>query len=170
MEKVKVYIEIEKFSNIKYEYDKKHNKLCVDRILPYPYFYPYAYGFIPNTIALDNDELDICLITDISYKNDVLLEAYIIGGISMEDEKGMDEKILVVPVNEYDMMLNELEKNNIINDEKIDNILWFFSNYKNKTKNKWSKVHKVMTQHEAVELYHKCRCRYDVTLITENLN
>lgn len=160
MEKIRVYIEIEKFSNIKYEFDKKYNKLCVDRILPYPYFYPYAYGFIPGTMALDNDELDICLITDIPYKNDVLLEAYIIGGISMEDEKGMDEKILVVPVHEYDMF-NELEKKNIINEEKIDNILWFFSNYKNKTKNKWSKVHKVMSKEEAEELYHKCRCRHD---------
>jgi inorganic pyrophosphatase len=73
MEKIKVYIEIEKFSNIKYEFNKELNKLCVDRILPYPYFYPYAYGFIPNTKALDGDELDICVLTDIAYKNDVLL-------------------------------------------------------------------------------------------------
>ncbi len=161
MEKVRVFIEIEKNSNIKYEYDKKHNKLCVDRILPYPYFYPYAYGYIPETIALDNDELDICLLTDIPYKNDVLLDAYIVGGISMEDEKGMDEKILVVPVHEYDMF-NELEKKNIINDEKIDNIVWFFSNYKNKTKNKWSKVHKVMSIDEAVDLFKVCKNRYSV--------
>ena len=75
MEKIKVYIEIEKFSNIKYEFNKELNKLCVDRILPYPYFYPYAYGFIPNTKALDGDELDICVLTNIPYKNDVLLEA-----------------------------------------------------------------------------------------------
>ncbi len=153
MEKIKVYIEIEKFSNIKYEFNKELNKLCVDRILPYPYFYPYAYGFIPNTKALDGDELDICVITDIAYKNDVLLEAYILGGLVMEDEKGMDEKLLVVPVHEYDEM-NELDKLNVINNDKLSNIHWFFSNYKSKTKDKWSKVYNFIEKEEAVKLYH----------------
>ena len=50
---INAYIEIEQFSNIKYEYDKFMKELVVDRILPYPYYYPYAYGFIPHTLAED---------------------------------------------------------------------------------------------------------------------
>jgi inorganic pyrophosphatase len=56
-ETVRVYIEIEKHSNQKYEFNKTTNKLELDRVLPYPYFYPYAYGFIENTLAMDGDEL-----------------------------------------------------------------------------------------------------------------
>ena len=59
MEKLRIYLEIKKDSNIKYEFDKTKNELVVDRILPDPYYYPFAYGFIPNTLADDNDELDI---------------------------------------------------------------------------------------------------------------
>ena len=66
--KVRVYIEIEKHTNIKYEYDKTRQELVVDRILEYPYFYPYAYGFIPDTLADDDDDLDILLITDDSIR------------------------------------------------------------------------------------------------------
>ena len=53
--KIDVYIEIEQFSNIKYEYDKDKKELIIDRILDEPFVYPYAYGFIPNTLADDND-------------------------------------------------------------------------------------------------------------------
>ena len=71
MSKILAYLEIEKHSNIKYEYDKKFNKLMVDRVIPYPYFYPYSYGYIPNTLGKDNDELDILLITNEKYKNEI---------------------------------------------------------------------------------------------------
>ena len=159
MEKIPVYIEIEKYSNIKYEYNKLSNKLCVDRILPYPYFYPYAYGFIQDTKACDDDELDVCIISDIQYKNDILIEVYIIGGLVMEDEKGMDEKIFVIPVHEYELLENQdIEK--IITEDKLENISWFFSNYKNKTKDRWSKVYKFMSKNEAHKLYEDCKKRY----------
>jgi inorganic pyrophosphatase len=69
-EKIKVYIEIEKDTNIKYEFDKKLKELIVDRILPEPFKYPYAYGFIPNTLAMDGDDLDILVITDKHLIND----------------------------------------------------------------------------------------------------
>ena len=45
-QKVNVYIEIEKDTNIKYEINKENGKLEIDRVLPYPYFYPYAYGYL----------------------------------------------------------------------------------------------------------------------------
>jgi inorganic pyrophosphatase len=94
---VEVYIEIEKHSNYKYEYNKETNALELDRILPYPYFYPYAYGYIPNTLAMDGDDLDILIISDRdNIKKDTFYKVFIVGVLIMEDEKGMDEKVLCV--------------------------------------------------------------------------
>jgi inorganic pyrophosphatase len=120
--KISVYIEIEKSSNIKYEYDKIQKKLIIDRILDEPFVYPYAYGFIPNTLADDNDELDALIITDINIENDKFYNAYIIGSLIMEDEKGMDEKILCVLQEDY----NKIKDLDNLNDEIKDKIHYFF--------------------------------------------
>jgi inorganic pyrophosphatase len=157
MARVNVYIEIEQFSNIKYEYDKIQKKLVIDRILDDPYVYPYAYGYIPNTLADDNDELDILIISDISnksniiIKNDTYYDVYIIGCLVMEDEKGMDEKILCVSEQDY----NNIKDISDINDE-IKNIIFnFFSNYKNNSIEKWSKVVGFINKELSIELYKK---------------
>jgi len=99
--KVKVYIEIEKDSNVKYELNKETNTLEVDRILPYPYYYPYSYGFITNTLAMDNDELDALIITDKKIERDRFYDVYIVGVLIMSDEKGLDEKVLCVLEEDY---------------------------------------------------------------------
>jgi inorganic pyrophosphatase len=144
-----VHVEIEKHSNQKYEFDKESDKFILDRVLPYPYFYPYAYGYFKNTLGNDGDELDALIITDVTYRIDQFVDCLIVGGLVMEDEKGMDEKIFVVPINDKKYInMNEEEKNNIHND-----IIWFFSNYKSKEKNRWSKVHNLMTKEEAIKLY-----------------
>jgi inorganic pyrophosphatase len=148
---VNVYIEIEKHSNIKYEFNKENNRLEVDRILDYPYFYPYAYGFIPNTLADDNDELDILVITDKKLDIDKYYNVYIIGCLIMEDEKGMDEKVISVLEEDY----KNIKDIDDLSSEIKDNIHWFFSNYKNKTKGKWSKVIGYINKEESIKLYKK---------------
>lgn len=149
---IKVYIEIEQYSNIKYEYDKTEEKLLVDRILEYPYFYPYAYGFIPNTIGNDNDELDILIITDKKIINDRYYNVYIIGLLEMSDEKGMDEKVLCVLEEDYDKIYDI----NCLDKKQKENIFWFFSNYKNNTDGKWSKVMGFQNKEFANNLYKSC--------------
>jgi len=151
MEKIKVYIEIEQFSNLKYEYNKDLNKLILDRILDEPYKYPYAYGFIPNTIADDKDELDVLVITDKKLNNDTLYDVYIIGCLVMEDEKGMDEKILCILEEDLDLIndINDLDEN------IKDNIHYFFTNYKKKSVGRWSKVIGFINKDLAIKLYKK---------------
>jgi inorganic pyrophosphatase len=148
---VRVYIEIEKNSNQKYEFNKTENKLELDRILPYPFFYPYAYGFIANTLAMDGDELDILIITDKEIKKDRWYDVCIIGVLIMSDEKGLDEKILCVLPEDYDT-INDIH---LLSDETKDNIRWFFSNYKSKTPGKWSNVNSFENKESAIELYKK---------------
>lgn len=150
-EKVRVYVEIEKDSNVKYELNKKTNKLEIDRILPYPYYYPYSYGFIENTLAADEDELDALIVTDKNIQKDSFYYVYIIGILLMRDEKGMDEKVICVLAEDYEEF-NDIEK---LSDEIKENIHWFFSNYKSKTPNKWSEVYGFENKETASRLYDK---------------
>jgi len=149
--KVQVYIEIEKDSNIKYELNKDTNQLEIDRILQKPYYYPYSYGFITHTLAKDNDELDALIITNKKLLNNKYYQAYIIGMLIMEDEEGMDEKILCVLEEDYALNNDICDLDNSIKDQ----IFWFFSNYKKNTPNKWSKVYHFENKKSAIQLYKK---------------
>jgi inorganic pyrophosphatase len=155
-QKVHVYIEIEKHSNIKYEFNKTKSVLEIDRILPYPYFYPYCYGFIPKTKADDDDELDILIITDKALEKDKLYDTFIVGVLDMSDEKGKDEKVLCVLEEDY-KIINDLDD---LSEEIKQNIEWFFANYKSKTPNKWSKVHGFRNKTDAINLYEKYSTAY----------
>ena len=155
-EKVNVIIEIERHSNKKWEYDRVNNRLFLDRVLKYPYFYPYAYGFFPNTLGNDGDELDVLLITEKSYQNyndsKTHIEGVIVGGLMMHDEKGEDEKIFVVPLDEID----DYNKKTAHELQSIhDDIVWFFSNYKLREEGKWSRVEHLLNKDESVNVYKK---------------
>ena len=153
-EKVKVVIEIERHSNQKWEYDRVNNLLFLDRVLKYPYFYPYAYGFFPNTLGNDGDELDVLLITEKQYQNyndsRTQIEGIIVGGLMMHDEKGEDEKIFVVPIDEIDSYNNKPAHELL---SMHDDIVWFFSNYKLREEGKWSRVEHLLNKEEAVDVY-----------------
>jgi len=151
VEKIKVYIEIEQNSNMKYEFNKKTNKLELDRILPDPFVYPYSYGYIPNTLAEDGDDLDILIITNKEILNDNFYDVYIIGVLLMEDEKGMDEKILCVLEDDYSN-INDMPDLDI---ETKNKIYYFFENYKKNTPGKWSKVIGYKDKEYAIQLYKK---------------
>ena len=153
---VPVIIEVEKHSNMKWEYDHKTGRLYLDRILRYPYFYPYAYGFVPNTLGKDGDELDVLFISEKHYANINTapdpVDGIIVGGLVMHDEKGEDDKIFVVPLDELDRFMNKSET-----DKRIifDNIVWFFSNYKSQDEDRWSRVYRLMDKDEAILTYRR---------------
>ena len=149
--KIKVYIEIEKDSNQKFEYNHQTQKLELDRVLSHPFSYPYAYGFALNTKASDDDELDILIITDKVILNDKSYEVFIIGVLIMEDEGGLDEKILCVLEEDYENF-NDISKLNSVVKDKIFN---FFTNYKNNSKDRWSKVYGFDNKENAIKLYEK---------------
>ena len=95
-----VLIEIPKGSRNKYEYDFTLHKIRFDRMLFSSMMYPGDYGFIPETLALDKDPLDVLVLcAEPSYPM-VVMEVRPIGVFHMTDEKGPDEKIICVPVND----------------------------------------------------------------------
>jgi len=148
---VNVYIEIEQFSNQKYEFNKESGKLELDRVLPHPFVYPYAYGFIPNTLADDGDELDALIITDDSLEKGKTYQTQIVGVLLMEDEKGKDEKIICILKNDVSKIKDIYNLDLSIR----NNIKWFFENYKKEEPGKWCKVGNFETRHLALNLYKK---------------
>jgi inorganic pyrophosphatase len=92
-----VVVEIPRGSRTKYELDKKTGMLMFDRLLYSAVHYPGDYGFIPRTLADDGDPLDVLvMVTEPTFPG-CLISVRPVGVFLMEDEKGVDEKILAVP-------------------------------------------------------------------------
>jgi inorganic pyrophosphatase len=91
-----VYIEIPKGSKVKYELDKGTGLLCVDRVLYSAVHYPANYGFVPRTYCPDGDPLDVLVLGQVEVVPGVLLRARAIGVLTMQDEKGRDDKVIAI--------------------------------------------------------------------------
>ena len=150
---VYAFIEIEKGSNIKYELNKQTNTLEIDRMIPQPHVYPYSYGFIPNTLGEDGDELDILIVTETPIANNNTITAYIIGALLMEDEQGKDDKILAVCDNDY--FYNQKRNITDLSSDELESIQTFFANYKLNEPGKWSKVHGFVDKTYANNIYQR---------------
>ena len=123
-----VLIEIPKGSRNKYEYDFKLKKIRYDRMIFSSMMYPADYGFVPETLALDGDPLDVLvLVTEPTFPGCVI-EVKPIGVFHMADEKGPDEKIICVPVS--DPIGNKVDDLSGLNPHLIKEIEHFFRVYK----------------------------------------
>jgi len=94
---VNAIVEIPKGTSAKYEYNPKLDTFQLDRCLPSSMKYPCSYGFIPSTIAEDDDPLDILIYNDTPIDRGTLVECNIIGALDMTDSGGRDWKILGTP-------------------------------------------------------------------------
>jgi inorganic pyrophosphatase len=93
-------IEISKGSKVKYELDKATGLLRVDRILFSAVYYPENYGFVPRTYCPDGDPLDVLVLCQESIVPQAMMRARAIGLISMRDEKGTDDKLIAVHIDD----------------------------------------------------------------------
>jgi inorganic pyrophosphatase len=93
-------IEIPKGSKLKYEIDKETGLLMLDRVLYSSVHYPTNYGFIPRTLAGDGDALDILVLMQEPVQPLTLVRARAIGGFAMRDDKGVDDKIVAVAIDD----------------------------------------------------------------------
>ena len=123
-----VLIEIPKGSRNKYEYDFELKKVRYDRMIFSSMMYPADYGFIPNTLALDSDPLDVLVLVAEPTFPGIVMEVKPIGVFHMADEKGPDEKIICVPVS--DPIWNRMNDLNELNGHLMKEIELFFRVYK----------------------------------------
>jgi inorganic pyrophosphatase len=99
-EKVNALIEIPQGSRTKYEIDKETGLLIMDRVIHSSFHYPINYGFIPQTLGLDGDPLDILVLCSQTIQPLCLVEATVIGNMQMIDSGEEDDKIIAVATND----------------------------------------------------------------------
>ncbi|MEB3830309.1 inorganic diphosphatase [Phormidium sp. CCY1219] len=142
-----VLIEIQAGSRNKYEYDKDLQAFALDRVLYSAVYYPYDYGFVPNTLAEDGDPLDGMVIMDQPTFPGCVITARPIGLLEMIDTGERDEKILCVP--DKDPRYANVKSLKDIAQHRLDEISEFFNTYKNLENKKtemlgWKDIHEVM--------------------------
>ncbi|MDA3062494.1 MULTISPECIES: inorganic diphosphatase [unclassified Campylobacter] len=139
-DKINAVIEIPYGSNIKYEIDKESGAVCVDRVMYSAMFYPANYGFVPNTLADDGDPADILVLNEYPLQAGSVIPCRLIGVLVMEDESGMDEKLLAVPVSKIDPRYENIKSLSDLPKITLDRIKNFFETYKALEPGKWVKV------------------------------
>ncbi|MDA7704988.1 inorganic diphosphatase [Rickettsiales bacterium] len=152
-EVVNVVIEVPMNADpVKYEIDKDSGALFVDRFIATPMYYPCNYGFVPNTLSDDGDPVDVLVISELPLMPTCVIKAKPIGVLIMEDEKGMDEKILAVPAIKTNSEYENIASHTELNKSLLDKISHFFERYKDLEKNKWVKVKGFEDSKKAKEL------------------
>ena len=125
---------------IKYEMDKDAGTLVVDRFLYTSMRYPGNYGFIPRTLSGDGDPCDVLVANTRAIVPGAVMSVRPVGVLLMEDEGGLDEKIIAVPSSKltqrYDKVLNYSDLPEIT----LQQIQHFFEHYKDLEPGKWVKV------------------------------
>jgi inorganic pyrophosphatase len=138
---INVIIEIPAHSEpIKYEVDKATGALFVDRFLSAPMHYPCDYGYVPKTLSEDGDPVDVLVITPIPVNRGCVLRCRPIGVLNMEDEAGMDKKILAVPIDKLSTLYNKVKSHEDVSPLLLEQISHFFQHYKDLEKGKWVKL------------------------------
>jgi len=125
---------------VKYELDKASGALFVNRFLHTAMYYPANYGFIPNTLSEDGDPCDVMALSQVPVAPGAVIRCRPVGALLMEDENGIDEKILAVPVDELNPYFDGIANYTDLPQIMLDQIDHFFRHYKDLEKGKWVKI------------------------------
>lgn len=137
-EHINVVVEIPQGSHNKYEIDEKLGVIRLDRVLHSPLFFPFEYGFVPETRAEDGDHLDILIVNDSPLFVGCLAEVRPIGVLKMSDEQGVDDKIIGVLVT--NPHFREMTQIDDVQPHILREIAHFFEQYKGLEEKKFVKV------------------------------
>lgn len=153
---VKVFVEVSKGSNLKYEHDKDTGLCILDRVLHNSQVFPYNYGYIPNTLSPDGDPLDVIVHCNYALHPGCMVEVKVVGVIKAVDESGEDDKILTVPVDKCDPYSKHINDITDINDVDIARMKDFLAKYKDGEPGKFMNVGEVMNREAAMKIIKEC--------------
>ncbi len=140
-EDVNVIIEIPlRGDPIKYEVDKASGAMYVDRILHTAMHYPVNYGFVPHTLSDDGDPIDVMVMGRIPIAVGAVMRVRPIGVLRMQDESGMDEKILSVPHTKLHPYHDNVNHYKDVRPIELQRIEHFFTHYKDLEEGKWTRI------------------------------
>ncbi|AOW15532.1 inorganic pyrophosphatase [Hydrogenophaga crassostreae] len=125
---------------IKYEVDKETGAIFVDRFMSTAMHYPTNYGYVPQTLSGDGDPVDVLVITPVPLIPGVVVPCRAIGILMMEDEAGMDGKVLAVPIDKILSIYTQWQKPEDLNPMRLNTIQHFFEHYKDLEPGKWVKI------------------------------
>ena len=125
---------------IKYEMDKASGTLVVDRFLYTSMRYPGNYGFIPHTLSDDGDPCDVLIANQRGIVPGAVIAVRPVGVFLMQDEAGVDEKVVAVPVSRLTRRYENVQDYFHLPDITVKQIEHFFEHYKDLEERKWVKV------------------------------
>ncbi|WPZ33050.1 inorganic diphosphatase [Thalassobaculum sp. OXR-137] len=150
---VNVLIEVSLGSDpVKYEFDEDSGALFVDRFLHTAMTYPCNYGFVPHTLANDGDPVDVLVVGSNPIMPKAVINVRPVGVLIMEDQEGMDEKILAVPVDKLHPYYSDIASWTDLPAILTDQIKHFFTHYKDLEVGKWVRVDRWGDADEAKKL------------------
>lgn len=152
-----VMVEIPRGSRNKYEYNNEEQRFYLDRMLFSSVHYPADYGFIPQTLAEDGDELDALVIVGEATFPGCFIRVEPVGMFEMWDEKGPDQKILCVPIG--DPQWNWVHDLEDVPPHLLKEITHFFKVYKDLERKK-TKVGDWYGKQEALRTVAEAKARY----------
>jgi inorganic pyrophosphatase len=125
---------------VKYEVDKESGAIFVDRFMSTAMHYPTNYGYVPKTLSGDGDPVDVLVITPVPLIPGVVVPCRPIGILMMEDEAGVDGKVLAVPIDKILSIYTQWQKPEDLNPLRLKTIAHFFEHYKDLEPGKWVKI------------------------------
>lgn len=128
---------------IKYELDKESGTLFVDRFLYTPMVYPGNYGFVPHTLSLDGDPIDVLVCNTRAIIPGAVMNCRPLGVLVMQDDAGPDEKIIAVPTTRLTRRYERLRSYSDLPEITVEQVEHFFSHYKDLEPNKWVEIRSV---------------------------
>jgi inorganic pyrophosphatase len=149
-ELLNMVIEVTSGSRDKYEYNIDWEAFVLDRIIPSSVVFPVEYGFVPQTWFDDGDPLDIMVLSYASLNVGCIVKTRVIGALIIEDEAGLDAKILSVLVN--DMRFEGVKDISDLHKHQLVEIQEFFETYKRLEPHKWAKTRDWKNASEAWEI------------------
>jgi inorganic pyrophosphatase len=155
--KMNIFIENPKGTSNKYELDKETGKIMLDRALYSSVFWPFEYGFIENTLSEDGDPLDVVVLVNEPTFPGCVIPSKIIGMLDMEDESGIDYKIIAVPDDKIDPRFKHINSIDDLTEHQKKEIQEFFETYKRLEPNKWVKVVGFKSKEEAEKIIEQCK-------------
>ncbi|MES2206939.1 MAG: inorganic diphosphatase [Pseudomonadota bacterium] len=140
-DEVNVVVEIPMHGDpIKYEVDKESGAIFVDRFMSTAMHYPCNYGYIPETLSEDGDPVDVLVMSPVPLNIGVVVRCRPVGILNMEDEAGIDGKLVAVPVDKLSPLYKNIKTVEDLPELTLKQIQHFFEHYKDLEPGKWVKV------------------------------
>ena len=125
---------------VKFEVDKDSGAVFVDRFMGTSMRYPINYGYVPHTVAGDGDPVDVLVVTPFPLAPGVVIRCRPVGVLKMEDEGGVDAKVIAVPVSKLTPLYDHVKSTDDLPELLMKQTAHFFEHYKDLEPGKWVKV------------------------------